>query len=245
MKLPVTSEASLPSPAALWRRFSDVLFDHALALGEEIELQFARGVIATSPANVVVLPSEPVPRGMIEAIFAAYRAQGKAPGSVIGPLAFDAALLPGHCVGQPHRLMRLRSAAARADAPAGVMILPARAAIPHFQSLSEQHGGKMGAMLLAHLDDAQYDALLALRDGQPIAAAALQTRGQTGLVCDVLAADGDFSSAVVGALLGRIIELAARSQLMDVFTAASPADTFYEAAGFVPVADFGVWSVQA
>lgn len=249
MKLPVTTEAAVPSPDTLWRLYSDVCFDHAVATGDEVDLSYGRGIGRASAPSTAIFPSGPLQTDVMQTIEEAFqRGASTRPSVVTQDDSFTDQLLSRGYVPRPQRLMRLRSAA-RAEARSDdTLILPIRAAvnaITHWLTGDEREGAS-ASLFLGHLDDPQYDGFVALTGGRVVGLAGLQTRGQTGLIADVFVTPSSRRRGLALHLIARVAELASRAQLQHVFTAISSHDEaqrqLAERAGFVGLLNFQEWT---
>ncbi|MGC4033346.1 MAG: GNAT family N-acetyltransferase [Tepidisphaeraceae bacterium] len=246
MKLPVMA-GRIASPETLWRRYVDVAFDHALALGEATDVAGGRAVVRHA-----ALDSKP------ELVWAELDATGRADmadfvtriavsGSVIstGGHASDGVLRAAGWHSIAGQLVRLTNARPATDKASAGVILPARAAMAAVTRWCE---ARTDLDLLSHLDDPHYDAFVLLRDGMPLAVAGMQSRGQVGLVCDAFVEPAECRSGLGVAVLNRLVDLAARSQLLDVFATSTNENTAAEAwlnhAGFVPVMPFITYTAR-
>ena len=258
MKLPVTSESSLPSPAELWRRFASLAVDHALAYGEELAFDSiaacVRGVIGDDAltrklGGTVVFTEAPQPATVVIDVIEAYEAHDAAPPRrALAPDADgerDVRLAHYGYRERPHGLLRLQAAPIPPAAlESNGIVLPGRAAREAFAHAANVRAQSDPAAVLLprHLDDPQYESIVALRAGRVVATVGLQIRGQAGSVCDLWTARAD--DAIASVLLGRAIELAARAQLTDVFAASPVGDeeSMFDQAGFVAVREFVEWT---
>lgn len=132
--------------------------------------------------------------------------------------------------------------------PAGMRFIPARASYRHFRELmeekaTEQWGGSAAVVRaqLQHLDDPHVDAVLALEGQRPVAYAAVMAVGELGRIEGVYVAK-DFRGRGIGrALMGRALEVCARSLFRHVFLSVDPANEraqkLYRALGFEKVGD--------
>ena len=239
MKLPVTTPG--PDAATLWRRYADLLFDRMLAVGEDVPTAAGRAV--TDGTDAFVLLREDAAADAIAVATDDLRPHGVTrtawavpPG---GPEPADGVVGRVECT--LRRLNRFRPAAA----DAAWAVLPGRAARDAYARTcraTDDPADPWSPRRPAHLDDPQFDGLLALDGRTPLAVGGLQTRGHSGGVFD-LAVVPEWRRRGVGRfLLGRVLELAARSQLSDVLagTAAGPAAELFEAVGFLPVTRYAI-----
>ena len=245
MKLPVMRDEARPSREAMWRQFADLLVDHELAIGEEIESPVGRliaggdGMTRRLP-GLAVLPGEASAESISEVLDTSRERDTLRP-RIIHPLR--AARTPDDYNAVASRLLRLEAApASQQSVPIGVMVLPIRAARVAYELWCVERfiADPAAAVLPRHLDDAKYEAVIALRGRAAIGVAAMQSRGQTGLVCDVFVRPDERSNELPDVLAGRMIELAARSQLSDVYAVAATPEAIelFLRTGFVEVMTF-------
>ncbi|HEX8323620.1 MAG TPA: GNAT family N-acetyltransferase [Tepidisphaeraceae bacterium] len=253
MKLPVITVRAAPSPESEWVRFADVAMDHALALGDEVTVPGIRGVIGDEPETrshaATAIVTGVATADAIEELLSLYDAQQAAWPRLLQPDAGGLAGLLRERGFRPReaRLLRLRAAAVPHADAGDVLVVPGRAARGPIDAWAQARSTDEPAAALwpRHLDDPQYEAIVALRNGRAVAAAGLQTRGQTGLLIDLFV-NADERLRGLGTLLAnRATELAARSQLADVFATTSGDDEagprLMERVGFATVREFVEW----
>lgn len=125
-----------------------------------------------------------------------------------------------YLAGQPSR---------RIDEVPGLTIIPARASFKHFRALAEEGSLEWGRLrnteaAMLHLDDSHVDALLALRDGVPVASACVLAVGEIGCV-ETLYVSKSFRRQGIGrTMMSRALEICARSLFKHVFLTRDPAD---------------------
>jgi len=128
-----------------------------------------------------------------------------------------------------------------------LQIIPARASFAHTRRLIEEsaadwnHADQIADVEILHLDDPHTDALLALRDGRPVAYVAVLSVGDVGAGNDLFVAK-DFRGQGIGrTMVSRALEICARSQFRHVFLHVRPelkqAIQLYEACGFRKIGD--------
>jgi len=124
----------------------------------------------------------------------------------------------------------LRNAtAAPARDVVGVKVIPARASFRHVRMLMEEKvaerwGGdeQFVAGQLRHLDDPHWDALLALEGNRPVAYLGVLPMGEIGRIEGVYVAP-DFRRRGIGRMMmGRALEICARSLFKHVFLSVDP-----------------------
>jgi ribosomal protein S18 acetylase RimI-like enzyme len=132
--------------------------------------------------------------------------------------------------------------------PAGVRFIPARASYRHVQQLMEEKAAELWggssqfvASHLRHLDDPHVDAVLALAGQRPVAYAAVMAVGELGRIEGVYVAQ-DFRGQGIGrALMGRALEVCARSLFKHVFLSVDPSNEagqrLYRGVGFERVGE--------
>jgi ribosomal protein S18 acetylase RimI-like enzyme len=132
--------------------------------------------------------------------------------------------------------------------PAGVRFIPARASYRHLQELmvekaAEQWDGSaafVGAAM-RHLDDPHVDAVFALEGQRPVAYAAVMAVGELGRIEGVYVAKDLRGRGIGRALMGRALEVCARSLFKHVFLSVDPANEaaqrLYRGLGFEKVGD--------
>ena len=115
--------------------------------------------------------------------------------------------------------------------PAGVRFIPARASYKHLQELmvekaAEQWDGSVAFVEAAmrHLDDPHVDAVLALEGQRAIAYAAVMAVGELGRIEGVYVAKDLRGRGIGRALMGRALEVCARSLFRHVFLSVDPAN---------------------
>jgi ribosomal protein S18 acetylase RimI-like enzyme len=150
-----------------------------------------------------------------------------------------------------HDVLRLDGAPAEPiRQPADLTIIPARASFRHTRALAEEaareYTGAEAAAELAeasvlHLDDPHTDALLALRDGNAVAYIAVLAVGEIGVIAHLHVAAALRRQGIGLMMLGRGLEICARSLFRHVFIEADPqspaATALYHRCGFRKVGD--------
>lgn len=245
MKLPVVKSGTGPSSETVWRQFTDLILDHALAAGVEVPTKVGRLVVGDTPltrriAGVAVVTADR-PAGAFDEL-----AKECDDLEVTLPQVLSATALPGSANvifrETTGRLFRLTAAPPTPAPPPGVLVLPVRAGVAAYQrACAERFVDECDAVSLPrHLDDPQYDAAVVVRDGVLLGIAGLRIRGQSGLICDVWVCPHERRRGLARLLVGRMIDLAARAQLATVYAAATDdaSTTLLEGVGFVSVATF-------
>ena len=120
-------------------------------------------------------------------------------------------------------------------------IIPARASFKHTRMLHEEsaqqwHEPQVAEAAMLHLDDPHYDALIAIKDGAAVAHVGVLAVGEIGLI-EELFVSAPFRRRGVGTtMMGRALEICARSLFKQILTAAAPdnapAQRLYQRFGF-------------
>ncbi|HEY1683504.1 MAG TPA: GNAT family N-acetyltransferase [Tepidisphaeraceae bacterium] len=127
-----------------------------------------------------------------------------------------------------------------------LQILPARASFRHARQIAEESAQRVGAPALAdasmlHLDDPQWDALLALKDGAVVGRIGVLSVGEIGLIENVFVSAPFRQQRVATTMLHRAIEICQRSLFRHVLLGVSSdnasAISLYKKFGFAKVAD--------
>jgi ribosomal protein S18 acetylase RimI-like enzyme len=123
----------------------------------------------------------------------------------------------------------------------GVKIIPARASFRHTRQLLQESAARhktpqlIEAMML-HLDDPHWDALLALKDGQPVGYMGVLAVGEIGRIDDVYVAKSHRGQGIGSLMLSRVLEISARSLFKHVLLSVNPTNaiaiTLYQRFGF-------------
>ena len=130
----------------------------------------------------------------------------------------------------------------------GLKIIPARASYKHARQLAEISTAETGEgpqrveAILAHLEDSHWDALLALKDGQPVASAGVLAVGDAGLIDDVYVAPAFRRQGIGRTMMSRALEICARSLFKHVMLSVLPenvaAQALYQHLGFKKIGTF-------
>jgi GNAT superfamily N-acetyltransferase len=129
----------------------------------------------------------------------------------------------------------------------GLQIIPARASFRHARTLQEESAAEWkepqvveAAML--HLEDAQTDSLIALKDGVAAGLVSVLTVGELGYIADVYVAAQFRGQGVGRTLMSRALEICARSLFKHVFLSVdagnAPAVNLYTQLGFRRLAPY-------
>lgn len=129
----------------------------------------------------------------------------------------------------------------------GLQVIPARASFRHARALHEEdvtgpdREQRIEARML-HLDDPHYDALLALKDGTPVGMIGVLAMGEVGLIAQLRVAESYRRMGIGTMLIGRALEICARSLfkhvLLDVWTIDTHVIRLYETFGFRKIGQF-------
>lgn len=139
-------------------------------------------------------------------------------------------------------VMHLQRPASLREA-AGLKIIPARAAYKHARELAQERGMSLGEAgpqwseaMMNQLDDPHWDALLALKDGRAVATAGVLAVGDLGRIEHVFVSEPYRRQGIGRTILGRAMEICARSLFKHVFLSVTPendaAIRLYETCGF-------------
>jgi len=249
------------SAASLWQVFYDLEYDWALAMGDEISLS---GALAISnsllpkvwDANRVFVTAGDFGELMSDVNSANIRpVVWDVSRMSTGREAMETALLANGFRRQDSPVQALQNwvgPKVKDPTPHGpLMILPARSARRHYESLCRQwvsedaQDAELADAMLLHLDDPKFDSRVAMIEGRPVGMAGLQSRGETGRLEDVYVIPELRSRGIGSQLIGRAIELAARAQLKSIFVVTSPgnekARSLYTRLGFATIGNYSVF----
>lgn len=168
----------------------------------------------------------------------------------------DDAAIAEHLVGAGHWVQRtdvlyLRRAprAAAIDAAGGLTIIPARASYRHVRELAAESGqetdpaaaGQLAEANLMHLDDANVEGILALKDGVAVGRAFVLAVGEIGSIEHVHVAARFRRQGIGRTVLRRALEACARSTFRHVFITVNPGNAaaygLYASLGFEKVGE--------
>ncbi len=129
-----------------------------------------------------------------------------------------------------------------------IQVLPARASYRHArefaaEQMAASHDAEMRAQFteafMADLEDPQYESLLALKDGRAIATVGVLTVGEIGRIEPLFVAEVFRRQGVARMMMGRAIEICARSLFKHVFLSCvpsnAPAQSLYHSLGFTKI----------
>jgi hypothetical protein len=97
-----------------------------------------------------------------------------------------------------------------------IKIIPARASFRHYRQLLESIHPDSADAAMQHLDDSHFDALLALKDGNPIGSIGVLTSGEVGTIREWHVSPAHRHPGIANLLLGRALEICNRSVLRHV-----------------------------
>ncbi len=130
----------------------------------------------------------------------------------------------------------------------GLRIIPARASYRQARELAEQAANEtwscpqLADAAMLHLDDPHVDALIALRDGKPIASVLVLAVGEGGLIEKVYVVPEARRQGVGRTMMSRAMEICARSLFKHVMLAVlpdnAPAQALYASLGFKKIGTF-------
>jgi ribosomal protein S18 acetylase RimI-like enzyme len=126
-------------------------------------------------------------------------------------------------------MYRAGQSAARVAETPGLTIIPARASFRHARELAEEAAAesseRQGADAdMLHLDDPHWDAAVALLDGRAVARAGVLAVGDVGRVEDVYVGAAHRRRGIGRTMMGRAMEVCARSLFKHVLLRVRPDD---------------------
>ena len=260
MPLPILQARAQPSDADLVRLFhrTDAAWTQHLAEAEQIDV----GTAYVNPAlpnvwnanNVrdAALPPDTTPAQAVAEVEAFYGLRGASCAYWIFNPSADAARtqpLADHLLASGHRprlddILHLRRTPPQSAPPAdGLRIIPARATYRHVRALAEERARERGRNVeetvevdTLHVDDPHTDTLLALRGDRAVATVSVLAAGDLGQIESVYVAPDARGQGVGRTMLGRALEICARSIFRHVFILVDPANApavgLYRAFGF-------------
>ena len=128
----------------------------------------------------------------------------------------------------------------------GLQIIPARASYRHARSLAEEDAREhmtpeLADAILMHLDDPHFEALLALKDGQPVALAGVLGVGEWGGVQHLFVSEPFRRQGMGRTMMSRVLEVCVRSLYQHVLLRVRPqnaaAQALYRQLGFEKVGE--------
>lgn len=265
MQLNVTADEHGRSRESLWRVFLDLEYDWACAIGQTIVLDSAlivcnRELPRVWDANRVFLTGS---RSDVSVWFEEVIRESRGVNAV--PIVWEIDRLDaGTRAAMRDELLRRglreqlnpvqRLAARVPSSPSPVeslTVIPARTAPESYAELctqwvlADKHEPEMVRSMTFHLNDPKFEPLIALHEGKPIAMAGLQSRGDAGRVEDVYVTPDWRGRGVGRAMVERVLDLADREKLRDLFIVSSPlnirARRLYERIGFESFGNYAVF----
>ena len=263
MPLPILNARDARSPSDLVRLFHQTENRWCQHLGEEEQLDV--GMAYTNPelprvydANKitdVALPEEMSAEeavGQVLAHFAerkvtcySWTMNPSVPEGRTKPIA-DVLVARNHRAESTSLMVLDRIPPLRVPEVEGLKIIPARASFKHARALFEENAARWDEPQVAeanmlHLDDPHWDALLALKDGQPVAHVGVLAVGVVGRIDNVYVAASQRGKGLGLLMMARALEICARSVFKHVMlTVGSTNDAavaLYTKVGFRKVAD--------
>lgn len=247
MPLPILQHHADATPQDLVRLFHRTELHWARHLGEEAQLD--AGVAISNPALPTVWEANTVidatvapgasAEDAVEEVRAHFASVGSAcrqwvmnpsaPEAQTRPLvdllaargwrphAYDILHLPGHV-------------SPSAPDVAGLTIIPARASFRHARAIAEEAAAEenipeRAEASILHLDDPHWDALIALRDGIAVARAGVLAVGEIGRIDHLFVSPSQRRQGIGRTMLGRALEICARSLFRHVMVCARPDQT--------------------
>jgi ribosomal protein S18 acetylase RimI-like enzyme len=261
--LPILKVSHEPSAEDLVRLYHRAILHFTRHLGEEVALD--AGTAFANPemgrvddANVLldaaVPEGEPVEAAMRE-VEEHFRSAGARCRSVLPNPAAPAARtepLVAHLLSAGWRrdaadILHLSGAPRSAiHEVAGLTVVPARASFRHTRALAEECAAEAGEpqladAIMAHLDDPHWDALLALKDGAGVATVGVLAVGDVGTIDSLYVAKDHRRQGVGRTMMGRALEICARSLFRNVMLSVPPeneaAQALYRGLGFRKVGE--------
>lgn len=246
MPLPILQYSTDPTPENLVRLFHRTELHWVRHLGEETQLDAGvaftnRELPRVGEANRVMdgaLPPDISPADAVDEVRRHFEGVGTAClGWVANPAAPESRTRPlvEHLVEtgwrpDPYDVMHLGlRPSTRVEEAAGLTIIPARASFRHARALADEAAAECGEPQLAdasmlHLDDPHWDVSIALRDGQVVARAGVLAVGDIGRIEHVFVAKAHRRRGVGRTMVGRMLEVCARSLFKHVMLRVRPDD---------------------
>jgi ribosomal protein S18 acetylase RimI-like enzyme len=244
MPLPVLHTHGEVGTEDLVRLYHRTELHFARHLGEELALDVGTAIANRDLPNVCLanrvleaaLPDGTSPEQAVAAVDEAFSRQGaRCRQWVMNPAATPARTAPlvrylisAGCSVEAKDILCLAGAAswAAGEAPR-LTIIPARASFRHARQLADESARWDGEPQLAdaamlHLDDPHWDALLAMRDGAAVGYAGVLAVGDIGRIDQVYVAQGCRHQGIGRTILGRALEVCARSRFRHVMLAVAP-----------------------
>ncbi|HEV8378547.1 MAG TPA: GNAT family N-acetyltransferase [Tepidisphaeraceae bacterium] len=263
MPLPILNTRQEPSHSDLIRLFhkTENLWADHLATAEALDVGTAYSnselaeVWDANTIRDVALPEDLSPQDAFEQVEAHYASKGtkcfywtfnpSAPPQRTQPL-IELLLSRGYQAFS-NDIMALRQAAVRPLPDIeGLKIIPARASFRHTRQILQEAVTREKTPQLAdadmlHLDDPHWDALLALKDGKPVAYMGVLAVGEIGRIDDVYVAKSHRRQGIGSLMLSRVLEICARSLFKHVLLSVNPKNTaaieLYQKFGFEKIGE--------
>jgi len=258
MSLPILNTRHEPSQSDLIRLFhkTDNLWSEHIAEAESLDAGTAftnaqlSDVFDANNIRDVALPEGLSAEEAVAQVEAHYAAKNSkchywtfnpsAPAPRTQPLA-DLLLSNGHKMFS-NDVMALRQAIGRSSPPIdNLKIIPARASFRHTRQILEESAARYKTAQLVdadmlHLDDPHWDALLALKDGQPVAYIGVLAAGEIGRIDNVYVAKLHRRQGIGSLMLSRVLEICSRSLFKHVLLSVNPKNSaaieLYQKFGF-------------
>lgn len=264
MPLPILNIPAEQTPEDLLRLFHRTELHWARQVGQEQTLDVGTAILNPAATDVIdanaiydaSLPEGLGPAEAIAAVDAVYAAQGtrcrawvinpSAPPERTAPLvdALRAAGATKHVVDVMHTT---KPVVADVAAPPDLKIIPARASFRHLQQFIEQSVAPLNVpnftdVCMMRYDDPHYDALLALRGGQPLAHVGVLAMGEIGRIDEVYVAPGARRQGLGRLMVARAVEICLRSVFRHVLLSVGidnePARRIYHACNMKVIGQF-------
>jgi GNAT superfamily N-acetyltransferase len=264
MPLPILQPHGQPTRQDLIRLFHQTESRWTQHLAEETLLDVGTGfsnpqlpdVYDANNIRDVALPDEMSVEAAVAQVDAHYAAQGtpcaywtfnpSAPADRTRPLA-DHLLALNYSAHTNDIMVLARDLASQAPSPSDLRIIPARASFRHVRQLFEEETRRRGRPIqivdaaMLHLDDSHWDALLALKDGVPVAYVGVLSVGEIGKIEHMLVAEPYRGQGIGTTMMGRAIEICARSLFRHVMLAVRPTNAvaiaLYRKLGFARLSE--------
>jgi ribosomal protein S18 acetylase RimI-like enzyme len=136
--------------------------------------------------------------------------------------------------------MYLAGRPAAIEEVSGLTVIPARASFRHARQLlvewTSHFHPQLPELLMLNLEDPQTDALIALKDGTPVAFVAVLPVGEIGCIEDIFVSAPFRGQGIGRTMMSRALEICARSLFKHVFLSCestnAPAISLYHKVGF-------------
>ena len=263
MPLPILNQRGQPSNADIVRLFHQtenrwcqhIAEEEALDVGTAYTNPQLPGMHDANKITDVALPEGMSPDEAFEQVQAHYAARKvqchywtmnpSAPEAQTKPL-IEHLVARGYHADSTNLMLLDRIPPIRVPAFDDVKIIPARASFKHTKMLFDESAKRWGTNEVAeadmlHLDDPHWDALLALRDGQPVAHVGVLAVGEVGRIENVYVAEAARRKGLGLLMMSRALEICARSVFKHVVLTVASRNTIaaalYAKVGFRKIAD--------